>query len=121
MAALTPLSKMKPEQLANISPRELMRYNNPLPEYDPDAPTSQYPRYMFKAQVTDEGRAKLRTVLVPDEVEYNRKKKEGWVDKPLDCDPPIMTHPAAPEMPETEEEIEYETVAKKGKSAAAGA
>jgi hypothetical protein len=79
---------MKPEELSKLTPLQLLRYNSPLPQIDPENPYvhTEYPKYLY--QVTADYR--LISALVRDDKEESQLDGD-WRDSILDWG--IVTHP----------------------------
>jgi len=102
MPKLQPLATLSPEAYARLAqePRNLMAYNQEMPQVDYDAPYAhqEYPKHLHRA-VTRDGRRILQSCEVKDREQEEDKLtgSEGWKTDIQETG--IITAPAAPEIP----------------------
>jgi hypothetical protein len=121
MPRLPDLSKMSDDEYKRLSPEQLAQYNKQLPEHDYEHPYNPsehpFPRHVF-AIVEANGAKRMRSATVNDDKDYQRMKKAGWKDNPIDLG--VETCPGAPAMQTDDLDIALE-LPEEAKVVAAGA
>lgn len=90
--AVRDLGTMKPDELSKMTALELLRYNSPLPVYDPDNPWVFKPFPCFMYTISADG-SRLQSAFCRDQAELD-KLQGDW--RPTIAAWGLVTHPEVP-------------------------